>query len=92
MLEADGGVKMEVRLFAGAREAIGRECITIEVGEICTARVVKETIARMYPEIAPLVRASRIAAGNAFVADDDRLESAIETGKTIALIPPVSGG
>jgi sulfur-carrier protein len=83
---------IEVRLFAGAREAIGRECLAIEVGGACTAKDVKETIVRMHPKIAPLVRASRIAVGNAFVADDDRLETAIETGKMIALIPPVSGG
>jgi molybdopterin converting factor small subunit len=45
-----------------------------------------------YPEVAALVKRSRIAVGHAFIGDDDRLDSACDTGTTIALIPPVSGG
>jgi molybdopterin converting factor small subunit len=83
---------IEVRLFAGAREAIGKEYVQVVADPVFTAADLKEGIARMYPDVALLVRASRIAVGNSFVADGDRLESAFETGKTIALIPPVSGG
>jgi molybdopterin converting factor small subunit len=86
---------IEVRVFAGIREAIGMESIRIaseELGDVKSAGVLKEAIVRFHPELRPLIFASRVAVGNAFVADEDRLESALETGKTIALIPPVSGG
>lgn len=86
---------IEVRVFAGIREAIGMESIRIaseELGDVKSAGVLKEAIVRFHPELRPLIFSSRVALGNAFVADEDRLESALETGKTIALIPPVSGG
>jgi molybdopterin converting factor small subunit len=86
---------IEIRLFAGIREAIGMESIRIaseELGDVKSAGVLKEAIVRFHPELRTLIFASRVAVGNAFVADEDRLESALETGKTIALIPPVSGG
>ena len=86
---------IEVRVFAGIREAIGMESIRIaseELGDVKSAGVLKEAIVRFHPELRPLIFASRVAVGNAFVAEEDRLESALETGKTIALIPPVSGG
>ena len=86
---------VEIRLFAGIREAIGMESIRItveELGATKTARALKDAIARSYPELRSLVFASRIAIDHSFATDEDRLEEALETGKTIALIPPVSGG
>jgi molybdopterin converting factor small subunit len=86
---------IEIRVFAGIREAMGMESIRIaseDLGDVKSAGVLKEVIVRFHPELRPLILASRVAVGNAFVHDEDRLESALETGKTIALIPPVSGG
>jgi len=86
---------IEIRLFAGIREAMGMESIRIasdDLGDAKSAATLKEAILRLHPELRLLVSASRVAVGNAFVADEDRLESALETGKTFALIPPVSGG
>ena len=83
---------IEVRLFAGVREAIGKESVQVACERCATVADIKEAILRLYPQVASLIRVSRFAVGNTFVADDDRLEGAFETGKTVALIPPVSGG
>jgi molybdopterin converting factor small subunit len=81
-----------VRLFAAIREAIGQEYIAISCPAMVTADQLKSSLIDQYPEIAALVKRSRIAVGHAFIGDDDRLDSACDTGTTIALIPPVSGG
>jgi molybdopterin converting factor small subunit len=83
---------IEVRLFAGVREACGVDSLRVVVEGERTVLGLKKAIVSMHEEIGPLIAASRIAVGNAFVEDEDRLEIVLEAGKTIALIPPVSGG
>lgn len=91
---ADGdSPTLEVRLFAGIRDAVGSDAVRVPLSGVDTVARLKEALLReIAPEMAPLVRASRIAVGNAFATDEDRLESALRAGTTIALIPPVSGG
>lgn len=83
---------ISVHLFAGVREALGTDCVLVPCGSMGSAAELKDFLVHRYPEVAPLVRRSRVASGHAFVGEDDRLDSAIEAGTTIALIPPVSGG
>ena len=83
---------ISVLLFAGVREAMGKECIAISCPWNVTAGQLKTAMMEQYPEIAALVKRSRIAVGHAFVGDGDRLDSIGDPGTTIALIPPVSGG
>lgn len=87
-----GSSTIEVRLFAGVREAWGVDSLRVVVEGERTVLDLKNAIISMREEIGPLIAACRIAVGNAFVEDEDRLEFILEAGKTLALIPPVSGG
>lgn len=87
-----GSLTIEVRLFAGVREACGVDSLRVVMDGERTVLDLKNAIISMRKEVGPLIAASRIAVGNAFVEDEDRLEFILEAGKTVALIPPVSGG
>lgn len=79
-----------IKIFAGIREAIGSDCISVQLDDGVTAKEVKERLAKQYPQSSDLIRLSRIAVSQAFVRDEDRL--ALPPGGEFALIPPVSGG
>lgn len=93
---------VEIFLFAGIRESIGADSVPLAWDEIIesggsnsgdvTAGALKQALIRVYPEAAGLIRVSRVAVGNAFAEDRDRLDPSIDGGTKIALIPPVSGG
>jgi molybdopterin converting factor subunit 1 len=81
-------VKIEILLFAALREIAGADHLTTEVSVGTTYCELRELIAAERPQLAKLLEVSRFAAGSAMVADDD----IVDATKTIALIPPVSGG
>jgi len=78
-----------VLLFAGVREKAGQDRIEIPQLAGTTAADVLTHIATSLPQAAPLVRISRLAVDDAFVAADYRFDG---SEREIALIPPVSGG
>lgn len=78
----------EVRLFAGAREAVGRESVEIEIDERSTAIDVIDRLADEWPQLADLLPSCRLAVDDRYVGPRE----VIPTGGSIALIPPVSGG
>jgi molybdopterin synthase catalytic subunit len=82
-------VRVRVRLFAAAREAVGARELELELPPGATAREVLAELARASsaPEI---LAADRLAvAVNREYARDDR---PLSDGDELALIPPVSGG
>jgi molybdopterin converting factor small subunit len=85
-------MKCSIKIFAGLREAIGDESISIEMNSGVTAKQCKERLAARYPQVAELIAVSRLAVSQAFVNDEDRLPLDASRAVEIALIPPVSGG
>jgi molybdopterin converting factor small subunit len=85
-------MKCSIKIFAGLREAIGDESITIDMNSGATAKQCKERLAARYPQVAELIAVSRLAVSQAFVNDEDRLPLDASRAVEIALIPPVSGG
>ncbi len=83
---------IEVHVFAGVREAIGRASIGLHVPERCTADCIKKAIAEEYPGIRSLVSSSRIAVGHTFADASVCLELRTAADPRVSLIPPVSGG
>jgi molybdopterin synthase catalytic subunit len=81
-------VRIEVKLFAGARHGAGRSAVTVELPASATIADLKRAIAAECPEIAPLVASSRIALDGAYVTD----AVVVRPGAEVAVIPPVSGG
>lgn len=80
--------RIQVQMFAGARELAGRPSIEIDVRPPIQAHAVFAALANSHPELAPLLPSCRLAVDNRYVVD----QTIIDDDATIALIPPVSGG
>jgi molybdopterin converting factor subunit 1 len=79
---------IEILLFAQAREAAGRERVTVAGALPVTAGALRERLARSYPELALLLGRSRLAVNRRIVRDDAPVARTDE----VAVIPPVAGG
>jgi molybdopterin converting factor subunit 1 len=81
-------MKIEVLLFAAARDAAGSNSIQIDVADDARAGDVIEELSRCLPEISGLLPSCRLAVDCSYVSADAN----VCTESEIALIPPVSGG
>ena len=83
------GMLVNVRLFAGLREAAGSDSVEVEVGDDATAASLLEVM-RDQSSLGNLLARMpvRVAVNSAYVTGDTRLGS----GDEIALVPPISGG
>jgi molybdopterin converting factor subunit 1 len=81
-------VQVTVRLFALARQRVGRPELRLNLSEPATVGALKGAIAERHPELAPLIP-NLLFAVAAEYADD---ETPIPPGAEVAAIPPVSGG
>jgi molybdopterin converting factor small subunit len=81
-------MKVQVRLFARARDLAGADTVVVELPEGATVGDVRRRLAAAYPALAGLLERSALAVGDEFAEDTRRLPVAAE----IALLPPVSGG
>lgn len=81
-------MKIQVRLFAAAKQLAQRETLEVEVSATANLADLRQTLARECPDLAPLVSRAMFAIGGDF-ADDAALLS--ET-QDVACLPPVSGG
>ena len=81
-------MKVSVKLFALARDLVGREAVEIELDEPATIDALRRKLAAEYPPLASLVEQATFAI-NAEYATGAR---EIPEGAELACIPPVSGG
>jgi molybdopterin converting factor small subunit len=81
-------MKIEVSMFAAAKEAVGRDRVVAESKGPLTSRMLLEELGRLHPQIQPLLPSCRLAVDDQYVADDFVVDDQCE----VALIPPVSGG
>ena len=81
-------MRIEVLLFASAREAVGETRTTIEAPEGAAVGSVLELLLERHPALAPARGSLRFAVNEDFVGPDHVLRS----GDRLALLPPVSGG
>ncbi|MCB9754014.1 MAG: molybdopterin converting factor subunit 1 [Myxococcales bacterium] len=79
---------LTVLLFAGLRDRLRRESISIELPRGATVRALLEHVAAAHPELASSLAHCRVAVDHAFATDDETIDAPAE----VALIPPVSGG
>lgn len=80
---------VRILLFAGVRDAAGRDHVDLSLSVESTAADVVNNLADEIPEAADLVRVSRLAVDGQYVSDDFVLHFPVSE---VALIPPVSGG
>lgn len=81
-------MKLEVRLFAAARQLADRPRLEIELPPGATIAALRERLAEQVPGLALLARHSSFAIDGAYATDDH----ALREGDDVACIPPVSGG
>jgi molybdopterin converting factor small subunit len=78
---------LDVALFAGMAEAVGRRRVTLAWSGGTVADL-RRRLAAACPEIAPLLERSAVARGDRYATDGEP----IAAGDDVAFIPPVSGG
>ncbi len=81
-------MKVEVKLFARARDVAGAETVSVEVPDSAKVADLRAALALKFPEMESLVPSLLVAVGNEY-ADD---ETTLDASKEIACFPPVSGG
>lgn len=81
-------MRLDVLLFAAAREAAGCERLELQVGDDATVADVFRTLAERSPALSAVLPHCRAALDQRFAARDERVEAA----STLAVLPPVSGG
>ena len=81
-------MKIEVLLFAAARQAAGCEKLVVEMSNGSNVGDLRRALASASPALNGLLASSLIAINHDYARDDDIIPLAVE----IALIPPVSGG
>jgi molybdopterin synthase catalytic subunit len=81
-------MKLTVKLFAGARDAVGERELDLDLPGPVTAGELLTSLAGTYPRLTPLVDALRLAVNREY-AERSRV---LGEGDEVALIPPVSGG
>jgi molybdopterin converting factor subunit 1 len=81
-------MKIQIRLFAAARQLSGQETIELDLDAEATVADARAALARTCPALAPLLPHVRFAVNRGYVPEHTRLSPTDE----IACIPPVSGG
>jgi molybdopterin converting factor subunit 1 len=81
-------IRVRVLFFGAAREAAGRDEVTLEIGSPATAAgAFKEVLAR-YPDLRRFGRSLLVAVNQEYAP----LDMEVREGDELALFPPVSGG
>ena len=81
-------MRVTVRLFAAARERAGVGSVDVELEAGARVAQLLEGVVAAKPALAPLVPHLRVAVNQEFAG----VESIVEEGAEVALIPPVAGG
>ena len=81
-------MKVEVKLFAVAKQLAGVEAISIELPAGATVQDLRDALCEQRPELRDITARAMIAIDAEYVSNDTNISENSE----IALIPPVSGG
>lgn len=81
-------MRIDVQLFAGARDQLGRGSVQLELSDNATVADLRHRLATDFPVLADIMQRAMLAVDAEYASDNQKLHSASE----IALIPPVSGG
>ncbi|MGG2073485.1 molybdopterin converting factor subunit 1 [Lysinibacillus irui] len=76
---------INILLFAHLQEVVGKSKLTVELSDVSVAQL-KEWMEQQYPELS--LQQMMTAINEEFVTDT----TIINSGDTIAFIPPISGG
>jgi molybdenum cofactor cytidylyltransferase len=85
---ASQNMRVQVRLFALARERAGCSLIDLDLAPGSQVASLRAALSRQFPALAPLLPNALIAINEDYATDD----APILPGSRVAVIPPVSGG
>jgi molybdopterin converting factor subunit 1 len=81
-------MKLCVKLFAVARQRVGRDTVEVELPERATIRQLRGALVEQFPSLAEVIPHVRFAINSDYAGDAAPIPAVAE----IAIIPPVSGG
>lgn len=81
-------MRVTVKMFAAAREAVAASEVTLEVADGATVAALRTALITKHPQLSKLVDRAMFAINARYANDEDLLP----TGGEVACIPPVSGG
>jgi len=81
-------LKLEVRLFAVARQLAGTDTIVVELPAGATVAMLRKQLAEQVPALEPVLPHVLFAVGNQYAGE----QTLLSDGAEVACIPPVSGG
>ena len=81
-------MQRDVLLFAGAKQVVDSDRVTVELPDRATAADVLAALGEQHPQLGKMLPACRLAVDCTYVGSDDLIPEDSE----VALIPPVSGG
>ena len=80
--------KVNVRLFAGLHDMIGKRDLTLQMPDGATIGQLRERLGEEYPIVQPFLTTLVCAVDEEYVPS----EHVLREGDAVALIPPISGG
>lgn len=81
-------MKLEVRLFARARDLAGKETVAVDLPDVACVADLRAALGKQFPGLQPLLASLHVAVGTEY-ADNDMQ---IDADSDVACFPPVSGG
>lgn len=81
-------MKLNVRLFARARDLAGSDVVEVELEEGATIDHVREALAIQYPPLQPISQSLLVAVGTEYAEG----QQPVSPDMQITCFPPVSGG
>ena len=81
-------MKIEVKLFAAAREKLGADAIEVQLAATATVADLRAALRDQVPQLQSVLATAQFAVDQQYVPDDFELHPQME----VACIPPVSGG
>ena len=81
-------MRLNVRLFARARDLVGDDLVEVELSDTATVSDLRRALATQFPELSPLAANLLVAVGTEYANDSQQLAP----DEDVACFPPVSGG
>ncbi|MCH7698794.1 MAG: molybdenum cofactor biosynthesis protein MoaE [Chloroflexi bacterium] len=81
-------MKVNISLFAGLHDLVGKRNLTLELTDGATVDQLRNELGQLYPVVVPYLATLVCAVDDEYVPVDH----ALKDGDEVALIPPVSGG
>jgi len=81
-------MKLCVKLFAVARQRVGRDTVEVQLPTEATVGNLRAAIIEQFPSLAEVLAHARLAVDSEYASDTSSLPLDAE----VAVIPPVSGG